>query len=94
MCYDATVIHVDKDLTCWPCGGDVEGSGGDLKFPSHSLHRLPQLPPRILGGLRHRYCHPQGKTDSAVSGLEGGGPVRDLPGPEQGIGCIGQVQVP
>ena len=29
----------------WPCGGDVEGSGGDFKSPAHSLHHLPRLPP-------------------------------------------------
>ena len=57
----------------------MEGSDRDFKPPAHSLHQLPRLPPRISGGLRHRYRHPQGQTASAVSGLEGGGPVRDLP---------------
>ena len=28
-------------LEYWPCGGDVEGSGGDFKSPAHSLHQLP-----------------------------------------------------
>ena len=69
----------------WPHGGDVEGSGGDFKFPAQSLHHLPRIPPRIYGGSRHRYRHPRGQTASAVSGLEGGGPVRDLPGPAQGV---------
>ena len=35
----------------WIRGGDVEGSGGYLKFPDHVLHHLPRIPPRILGGL-------------------------------------------
>ena len=42
----------------WTRGGDVEGSGGDLKSPNHSLHHYSRLPPRILGGSRHRFCHP------------------------------------
>ena len=45
-------------LMHWHRGGDVEGSGGDFKPPACSLHHLPRLPPHILGGLRHRYCHP------------------------------------
>ena len=65
----------------WPRGGDVEGSGGDFKFPSRRLHHLPRLPPQILGRLRHGY----GQTASAVSGLEIGGTVYDLPGPAQGV---------
>ena len=73
----------------WPRGGDVEGSGGDFKYPAHSLHHFPQLPPLISGGSRHRYRHPQGQTDSTVSGLERGGPVRDLHGPVQGVWRLG-----
>ena len=42
----------------FPCGGDVEGSGGDFKSPAHILHHLPRLPTWILGGSRHRYRHP------------------------------------
>ena len=69
----------------WTRGSDVEGSGGDFKSPAHILHHLPPLPTRILGGLRHRYCQLRGQTVSAVSGLEGVGPVSDLPGTAQGI---------
>ena len=69
----------------WTCGGDVEGSGGNFKSPAHSLHYHPRLPPQISGGLRHRYHHPRGQTASSVSGLEGGGPVHDPPGPAQGV---------
>ena len=69
----------------WPCGDDVEGSGSDFEFPDHSLHRLPQLPPRVLGGSRHGYRHPRGQTASAVSSLEVVGPVRDIYGPAQGV---------
>ena len=69
----------------WPRGGDVEGSGSDFKSPAHSLHHLPRLPPQILGGSRHRYRHPRCQTDLAVSGLEGGGPVHDLPVPAHGV---------
>ena len=69
----------------WPCGGDVEGSGRNFKLLAHSLHHLPQIPPRVLGGSQHRYRHPRGQTASAVSGLGVGGPVRDIPGPAQGV---------
>ena len=41
----------------------------------------------------HRYRHPRGQTASAVSGIEGGGPARDLPGPTQGVLSLVQVQV-
>ena len=63
----------------------MEGSGGDFKSPAHSLHHLPQLPPRILGGSRHRYRYPQGQSASAVSVLEVEGPVHDIPGHAQGL---------
>ena len=53
--------------------------------PDHSLHHLPRLPPRILGGSWNSYRHPRGKTTSAVSGLELGGPVCDLTGPAQDV---------
>ena len=69
----------------WPCRGDVEGSGRNFKSPAHILHHLPRLPPQILGGSRHRYCHTQGQASSAASGLEGKGPVCDLPGLSQGV---------
>ena len=42
----------------WPHVGDVECSGGDFKYTSHSLHNLPRLPLRILGGSRNGYHHP------------------------------------
>ena len=83
-----------KVLPCHrPSGGDVEDSGGDFKFPAHSLHYIPRLPTRISGGSRHRYRHPRGQAASAASGLEGGGPVRDLSGLAQGVWSFGQVQV-
>ena len=66
----------------------------NFKLPARSLYKLPRLPPHISGGLRHRYCHPRGQNSSAVSGLEGGSPVCDLPGPAQGVWRLGQVQVP
>ena len=69
----------------WPCGGDVEGSGGDFKSPAHGLHHIPLITPWFLGRLRHRYRHPQGQTAPAASGLEGGIPVSDLPGSAQGV---------
>ena len=72
----------------------MESSDGDFKFPAHSLHRLPQLPSRISSGLRNRYRHPRGQAASAVSGLEGVGPVRDLPEPAQGVWRLRQVNVP
>ena len=46
----------------WPCGGYVEGSGGNFKPPARSLHHLPQLPPHILVGSQNGYRHPQGQT--------------------------------
>ena len=39
----------------WPCGGDVEGSGGDFKSPAHSVHHLPRLPPWVTGRSQDRY---------------------------------------
>ena len=72
-------------LRHWPRGGDVEVSGGYFKSPAHGLYSLTRLPPWFSGGLRHRYCHPQGQADSEASSLEEGGPVRDLPGPAQGV---------
>ena len=58
---DIINIAINKVLTWhWPLGGDVEGSGVDFKSPARSLHHLPQIPPRILGRSRHRYCHPRG----------------------------------
>ena len=36
-------------------------------------------------GSWHGQRHPRGQTYSAVRGLEGGGPVRDLSGPAQGV---------
>ena len=78
----------------WPRGVDVEGSDGDFKLPDHSLHHLPQIPPRIFGRSRHRYRHPRGQDASSVNGLEGGGPTCDISGPAQGVWRLGQVQVP
>ena len=69
----------------WPRGGDIVDCGRDFKSPDHSLHHLPRLPPRILGRSRHRYHHPQGQNASAVSSLEVGGRVCELPGPAQGV---------
>ena len=63
----------------------MEGSGGSFKSPAHRLHHLPRLPPRISGGSWHRYRHPRGQAASSASALEGGGPVRDLPGTAQGV---------
>ena len=77
-----------------PRGGDVESSGGDSKLPFHSLHHLPRLPPWFKGGSRHRYRHPRGQAATAACGLEGGGPVHDIPGPAQGVLRLGQVQTP
>ena len=73
----------------WPCGGDVEVSGVGFKSPAHSLHHIPRIPPRVLGGSRHGYRHPRGQTSSAFSGLEGGGPVRDLTGTAQVLWHLG-----
>ena len=63
----------------------MEGSGGNFKLPAYSFHHLPRLPPQILCGSRHMYRHLQGQVASAASELEGGGPVRDLTGPAQGV---------
>ena len=69
----------------WPRGVGLESSGGNFKSPAHSLHHLTQLPSWVLGRSRHRYRHPQGQTDSAFSGLEGGVPVRDISVSAQGV---------
>ena len=67
-----------------PRGGDVKVSGSNFKSIDHSLHHLPRLPPHNLVRSRHRYRHPRGQTTSAVSGLDGGGPVRNIYGSAQG----------
>ena len=69
----------------WPCGGDVEGSGGDFKSPAHGLHHLQPLPPWVPGRSWNKYRHPRGQSITSTCGLEGGGPVRYLPGPAQGV---------
>ena len=61
-------------------------------MPLHRRHHLPRLPPRIPGRSRYEDRHPRGQA-SARCGLEGGGPPYDLPGPAQGLQCLGQVQV-
>ena len=40
---------------------------------------------RFLGGLRYWDCHPQGQAASAACSHEGGSPICDLPGPDQGV---------
>ena len=61
----------------------MEGSGDDSKSPFHSLHHLTRRPPRFHSRSRHRYRHPRGQAVTTARGLEGGGPVRDLPGTAQ-----------
>ena len=65
-----------------PCGGDVERRGGDFKSPFHFLHHLPRRPPWILGRSRHGYRQPRGQAVTTACSHEGGGPLRDLPGPD------------
>ena len=65
-----------------PRGGGVEGRGGDFKSLFHFLHHLPQRPPWIPGRSRHRDRHPRGQAGSTACSHEGGGPLRDLPGPD------------
>ena len=64
------------------------------QLPDRNLHHLPRLPTRISGGSRHMYRHPRVQAVTTACGHEGGGPVRDLPGPAQGVWRLGQVQVP
>ena len=52
-------------------GGDLECGGGDSQLPLHRHHHLPQLPPRITGGLRYRDRHPIAQADSSGCSLEG-----------------------
>ena len=74
------MIHRKKQHR--PRGGDVEGSGGDFKSPFHILHQLPRRPPWIPGRSRHGDRHPRGQAASTACSHEGGGPLRDLPGPD------------
>ena len=76
-------IPVPDGLHPRPSGGDVEGSGGNFKSPTHILHHLPRLPTQISGGSRHRDHHPRGQSDTEASSLEGEGPVCGLPVPAQ-----------
>ena len=68
-----------------PSGGDVEGSGGDSKSPFHSLYHLTRRPSWFQDRSRHGYRHPRGQAVTTACALEGGGPVRDLPGTDQGV---------
>ena len=73
-------------ILCYrPRGSGVEGSGGDSKLPAHSLHHLPILPPYFTGRSWIRHNQPQSQTAPAVSGHEGGCPVRDIYGPAHGV---------
>ena len=72
----------------------MEGSGGNSKLPFHILHHLLRRPPWFQGMLRHVDRHPLVQATTAACGYEGGGPLRDLPGPDQSVRRLGQVQVP
>ena len=56
----------------------MEGSDSDFKSTDHGLHHITRLHQWFSGGSRHSYRHPRGQAVSAASGLEGGGPVRDI----------------
>ena len=47
-----------------------------------------------MGRPRQKYLQTRDQTDSSVSGHEGGGPVRDISGPAQGVFCLGQGNMP
>ena len=76
-----------------PRGGDLEGGGSDSRSPLCHHHHLPRLPPQILGSSRYRDRHPRAQATSAGCGLDGGNPTCDIPGPAQGLRCLGQAQV-
>ena len=80
--------------TVCSCSANPGELSNCMGLPAHSLHHLPRLPTRISGGSRHRYCHPRGQAATTACDHEGGGPVRDLPGPTQGVRRLGKVQVP
>ena len=71
----------------------MEGGGGGSQLPLHRLYCLPQLPPRVPGGLWYWDLHPRFQADPAGCGLEGGGATLDIPVPAQGIQLFLQVQV-
>ena len=77
-----------------PREGGVEGSGGYSKLLAHSLHHIPRLPPCLPGRSLIRHLHPRGQTAPAVSGHEGGGPVRDIYGPEKCVRHLGNGHMP
>ena len=62
-----------------PCGGDLEGSGGDSQSPLDHHHHLLRLPPWIPGGSKYRDRHPRSQAASEGCSLEGEGPPYDLP---------------
>ena len=49
---------------------------------------------RFPGGSRYWDSHPRGQAAPAACSREVGSPVRDLPGPDQGVQHLGQVQEP
>ena len=65
-----------------PRGGNVEGRGGEFKSPPHLLHHLPRRTPWVPVRSRHGDRHPRGQAAPAACCHEGGGPLRDLPGPD------------
>ena len=78
----------------WVSGGDVEVRGGDLTSPTHERNHLTRRPTRFQGRLRYWDSHPRGQSATAACSHEGGSHVRDLPGPDQGLQHLGQVQEP
>ena len=76
-----------------PHGGDLEDGGGDSQSPLHRRHHLPRIPPRIPESLQYMERHPRAQASSAGCSIEIGGPPCNLPGPAQGLKCLGQVQV-
>ena len=64
------------------------------KLPFHILHHLPRRPPWIQGRSWNGDRHPRGQAVITACGHEGGGTLHDLPGPDQSVRRLGQVQVP
>ena len=72
----------------------MEGRGGDITSPAHDRNHLPRRPTQFPGGSRYWDSHPRGQAATEDCSHEGGSPVRDLPGPGQGVRRLGQVQEP
>ena len=77
----------------WNCGGVEEDDIGDPELPPQCDHQTTCRPAWIMTWPKDRDQLPQYQSASTYDNHEGGGIIRDLTRPAQGILCLGQGQV-